>query len=88
MLMVDPRLRPSFPKREAPRNRAIVDAGGVWLHTEYTAEFVDAIKASFDWYNRYWEPSRTAWRVEGPENVRSALGLFKTFFPEGVIIDG
>jgi len=79
--------RPAFSKPERPRNRAVVDSEGVWLHTEYTEEFVEALKGSFEWFSRRWVPERTAWRIDGPENIRSAVGLFKTFFPEGVVID-
>lgn len=87
MLVIDPRKRPKFPERPSTRNRAIVDNEGVWLHTEYEAGFVETLKEAFPWFNRYWVPERTAWRVEGAHNIRSALGIFRTFFPEGVIID-
>jgi hypothetical protein len=79
--------RPKWPDRPRPRNRAIVGPQGVWLHTEYEEGFVETLKDAFPWHARYWVPEKTAWRVEGPENIRSALGIFKTFFPEGTVID-
>jgi hypothetical protein len=86
MYLPDASKRPAFRQDETPRNRAIVDSEGVWLHTEKEDAFIETLKGSFPWYNRHWEPSRTAWRVEGAENIRSAIGIFKTFFPEGVVI--
>lgn len=80
--------RPKFSQSKLPsRNRAIVDAGGVWLHTEYDEGFVETIKGSFPWFARYWSPADTAWRVEGPNYTKSAIGIFKTFFPEGEVIN-
>ena len=80
-------MRPRFSQERLPsRNRAVVDSSGVWLHTEYDEGFIETLKGSFPWFTRYWSPADTAWRVEGPNYIKSALGIFKTFFPNGEVI--
>jgi hypothetical protein len=80
------RSRPGFSQSNKPaRTRAVIDSDGVWLHTPKDDAFIEALKGWFKWYDRYWEPSETAWRVVGASNIESAIGLFKTFFPEGEV---
>lgn len=85
-LQLNPK-RPDFHRTDQPRNRIVVDSFGAWLHSEYDEGFVEAIKATFKYHDRYWSPERTAWRVEGEHLIREAIGLFKTFYPEGTVID-
>ena len=82
------RLRPAFSQSKLPpRNRAVVDSEGVWLHTEWEGGFIECLKEFFPWHSRRWVPEKTAWRIDGHGNIPSALGVFRTFFPDGVIID-
>lgn len=80
--------RPAFSQANiTPRTRVVVDSGGTWIHTPMDENFVEALKGFFKWGSRHWVPEKTAWRIDGLENVDNAIALTQTFYNDVVVID-